>query len=132
MIETIGQFLSALNQLPLGWRLWVGVLVLLNLVVPFFFSRKREAKVVIAVFLAQGTLMMGLFWAQGFTRLLGVAHFGWFWLLCPLWTGPLPNSESTTPWGLWLRAVVAADAVSLSIDVIDVVRYLLGERTALM
>lgn len=132
MIESLGQFLSALNQLRFGWRLWVGGLVLLNLAVPLVFFRRREAKVVIAVFLTQGTLMWGLFWAQGFTRLLGVAHFGWFWLLYRLWTGALPESESTTPQGLWLRAVFAADAVSLCIDVADVIRWLLGERMALM
>lgn len=132
MIESLAQFLSALSRLPLGWRTWVGGLVLLNLAVPLFFFRRREAKIVIAVFLTQGTCMWSLFWAQGFTRLLGLAHFGWFWLLYRLWTGPLPASESATPWGLWLRAVFAADALSLCIDVVDIIRYLLGERSVLM
>ncbi len=109
------------------WRLWIGALVLMNLISPLLFIDRSEARFVIAFFLAQGLLMYVLFELQGFTRLLGLAHFGWFGLIWFLWPH-LPRFPADTPLGLWLRALLVLNAVSLAIDVMDVIRYARGER----
>lgn len=132
MIEALGRFVVALDSLPAGWRLWVMGLVFMNLIVPMFFMGRREARIVIAVFLIQGAFMFWLFWMQGFTRLLGIAHLGWLGLIFYLWKAAAGNSGARTPWGIWLRSLLAADAVSLSIDIVDIIRFLLGERAPLM
>ncbi|MBI3767240.1 MAG: hypothetical protein HY271_01970 [Deltaproteobacteria bacterium] len=67
----------------------------------------------------------------GFSRLLGLAHFFWFPLLYYLWTRTTAISVEE-PYGLWLRAVMIVDVISLAIDVTDVARYLAGERADLL
>ncbi len=36
--------------------------------------------------------------------------------------------QSSDPFGLWLRVVIALDAASLAIDAVDVVRFFAGDR----
>lgn len=131
MIEAMGRFFGALDSMPAGWRLWVIGLVLMNSITPLFFIGRREARVVVAVFLIQGAFMFWLFWMQGFTRLLGLAHLGWIGLIYYLWKSADWDHGPRAPWGIWLRALVTADAISLSIDIVDVLRFLVGERTPL-
>ncbi len=98
-------------------------MVMVNMIAPLIFIGRREARIVIAVFLAQGAFMLLLFWIQGFTRLLGLAHLGWIGLIYYLWMVVDWKSGERSSWGLWLRALVAMDAISLSIDIVDVIRF---------
>lgn len=129
MIEALGRFIGALGSMPAGWRLWVLGLVVMNSIIPLFFIGRRQARVVVAVFLIQGAFMFWLFRLQGFTRLLGLAHFGWIGLLYYLWRSADWESEPRAPWGIWLRALVTVDAISLAIDIADALRFLFGDWT---
>lgn len=106
-------------------------LVIVNMIAPMSFIGRREARVVIAVFLAQGAFMLLLFRMQGFTRLLGLAHIGWIGLIYYLWTGVDWKSGERSWRGIWLRALVAMDAVSLSIDIVDIFRFFLENTHSL-
>ena len=57
----------------------------------------------------------------------GLGHVLWFPLLYFLWTR-LEGAPADGPFGIWLRALMAINAVSLAIDATDVARYLAGER----
>ncbi len=114
------------------WRTWIFFLVTVNVVVPLLsFPSRYEARVVVATFLAGALLMTLLTMATGFSRLLGLAHVVWLPLLYYLW-----NRASGVPgddmYGRWLRLVIVADAISLAIDVVDVGRYVAGERADLL
>ncbi len=127
MLNALIKFNKGLMKMPIPWRVWVLLLVLLNLVAPLFFLERAEARIVIAVFLVGALLMTLLTALTGFSRLLGLGHVLWFPLLYFLWTR-LEGAPADEPFGIWLRAVMAINAVSLAIDATDVARYLAGER----
>lgn len=121
------KFNRGLVKLPLPWRLWVGLLVLGNLVIPLLFITRLEAQVTAAAFLAGGGLMVFLTARAGFTRLLGLGHIFWIPLLAFLWTR-LDTISPAHFFGVWVRLLIFFNAVSLIIDAVDVIRYLRGER----
>jgi hypothetical protein len=134
-----GRFLHAAMHLTRGllgmpppWRAWVIGLVIVNLVAPLVvFPGRLEARVVAATFVAGAILMTLLTMLSGFSRLLGLAHVFWFPLLYYLWTRT-SVIETDSVYGIWLRTVIIADAISLMIDVTDVARYLAGQRADLL
>ena len=123
----LSKFTKGTMRMPVHWRLWLMVLLLANLIVPLFFLDRLEARVVIGVFLASAVLMTVLTGLAGFTRLLGLGHILWFPLLYFLWTrlGQHPASDA---FGIWIRALMVINAVSLVLDVADVSRYFAGDR----
>ena len=70
------------------------------------------------------TLLTGL---TGFSRLVGLGHFPWFLLLYFLWT-QLDQLPAGDFFGIWIRALIVLNALSLVIDTMDVARYVAGER----
>ena len=121
------KFNKGLLKLPLPSRLWVMLLVVFNMVIPLFYLGRLEAKVVLLVILASMTLMTILTALTGFSRLLGLAHILWFPLIYFLWTR-LDNLPTESFYGLWIRALIVLNAVSLIMDVADVIRYVAGDR----
>ena len=108
-------------------RAWLAVLIGANMVAPLAFFQYAEARVVFVTLMASATIMMVLTGWLGFNRLLGLGHVLWVPLLVYL----IDRLEAHPPvdaFGLWLRLLVAVDAVSLIIDTIDIVRYVRGER----
>jgi len=106
--------------MPILARAWIGLLAVLNGAVPLFFLPSTEAIVTLVAFFAGALLMMAITSKVGFARLLGIGHFLWFPLLAFLWTR-LDLYPASTPGGIWIRTLIAANAVSLLIDVTDVV-----------
>ncbi len=70
------------------------------------------------------TILTGV---SGFNRLLGLGHIFWNPLLYFLWMrlGQIPADDF---FGIWVRALMALNAASLVIDLIDVARYIAGDR----
>ncbi len=71
------KFNKGIMRLPLPWRLWMVLLVALNLVVPLFFFDRLEAQVVLVTMAVSMFLMTGLTAVSGFSRLLGLGHIAW-------------------------------------------------------
>ena len=113
--------------MPFHWQLWVMLLVAVNLIVPLFFIDRLEAQVVVGTLFGSMILMTLLTGLSGFTRLLGLGHFLWFPLLYFLSTR-LSHLPSDDIYGIWIRVLMTLNAVALVIDVIDVIRYLAGDR----
>ncbi len=121
------RFHRGLLGMPPHWRLWLGMLVGANLVVPLFFLEHVEAQATIAALLISMTLMIALTARFGFSRILGLGHVAWLPLLAFL-IGRVTEVPSTTGFGLWLRTVIVLDAISLVLDAVDVIRFLRGDR----
>lgn len=121
------RFHRGLFRMPLQWQLWVLLLVVINAGMPLFFLGRPEARLALITLMVAAMIMSIVTRYAGFTRLLGLGHFVWFPLLAYLWTrlGEIPADGF---YGMWIRAVMALNALSLVIDVTDVARYLLGER----
>ncbi len=131
MILAFRDFMRGLRKMPLYAQLWVALLVIANGIVPLFFLGRIEADVTLIVFLANAAVMMVLTKEYGFTRILGAGHFPWFLLLVYLVTR-LDAIPAADAYGLWLRAVMLINAISLIIDVTDVVRYVRGDRAEMV
>ncbi len=121
------RFNKGMMKMPGHWQLWLMLMVAVNLVVPLFFLDRLEAQVVIGALLASMTLMTIVTARVGFTRLLGLGHIFWFPLLYFLWTR-LDQIPVDDFFGLWVRALIAINATSLVIDVVDVIRYCAGDQ----
>ncbi len=121
------KFNKGMLKLPLHWQLWLAVLVAANLVVPFFYLQRLEAQVVLGTILASMTLMTLLTARFGFTRILGLGHILWVPMLAFLLArlGDVPAGDA---YGIWIRALIVLNSVSLVIDAVDVVRYIAGDR----
>ena len=121
------KFNRGIMQMPVRWRLWLALLITANLIVPVFFIGHLEAQVVIGALLGSMVLMTILTGLTGFTRLLGLGHIFWIPLLYFLWTR-LDQIPADSAFGVWIRVLMALNAVSLVIDAVDVTRYIAGDR----
>ena len=121
------KFNKGMLKMPVHWQLWLFLLVTANLLIPLFFLARIEARIVVATFAASVTLMTALTGRYGFTRILGLGHLLWIPLLYFLWTR-LDAIPANDAFGIWIRALMALNALSLVIDGIDVARYVAGDR----
>ncbi len=121
------KFNKGVFKMPVLWQVWLAALVATNLVVPMFFSQRLEARVVLTTFLASLALMTFLTGRFGFTRIVGLGHILWVPMLAFLVVrlGDIPDNDV---FGIWLRAVIVLNGISLVVDAIDVIRYIGGDR----
>jgi len=127
MISLMKEFMIKAFQVPVGWRIWLAVLLAVNMAAPLFFLNHIEA---LATFVAINVCAFTgafLYKQQGFTRLLGLMHWPWIILLPFLWMR-LDSVSSSEPFGIWIRAVLVLNILSLILDVVDVIRYATGDR----
>jgi hypothetical protein len=110
----------------MAWWPWMAGLPLMNLFSIFFLPR-TEAWVVLGTGLLAATIMTALHAKLGYVRLLGVGHFVWIPML--IWLGfRLDNIPEGTLFRSWILGLVVMDAVSLLLDISDLIRYLRGDR----
>ncbi len=124
------EFLQHIRQYPVPLQLWVAWLAAVNCA-SVLFLRQREARWVLAAWLANIVLMNVLFARYGFSRLLGISHvLFWTPLLAYLLSARrawIPAREGRpVAFAAWLLALIASNGLSLAIDVVDVARYFLG------
>ncbi len=121
------KFNKGILRMPLPWRLWMLLLVALNLVLPLFFIDRLEAQLVLVAMAVSMFLMTGLTAVSGFSRLLGLGHVAWIPLIVFLGTR-LPEVPASDFYGMWLRVLLVANSLSLVIDLVEVLRYAAGDR----
>ena len=85
MIDGIVKFNRAVFKMPIPWRMWLMFLMAVNMIVPFFFLDRVEARVVLVTMIVSATLMMAMTGKFGFTRILGLGHVLWIPLVFCLW-----------------------------------------------
>ncbi len=115
-------------KMPLPWLVWVMLLVLVNFLVPLFYIQTLEAKLAIVAVLSGAVIQSFIHSKLGFVRLLGLGHL--FWVPLVVWLGfRLADVGVENAFGVWLASLVLINAVSLVIDVIDVIRFFSGEKS---
>ncbi len=121
------KFNKGMFKMPMHLQAWLMLLVLANAITPLFFLRHLEAQVVLGTMLASVTLMTSLTGRFGFTRILGLGHILWVPMLAFLLArlGQIPPRDA---YGIWIRALIVLNSVSLVIDAADVIRYIAGDR----
>ena len=120
-MNTFIKFNRGLLAMPLPWRLWLLLLLTLNLIAPLVFIGRLEAQATVAALLVSMALMTGLTGLSGFSRLLGLGHIVWVPLLVFLWTrlGEIPAADALGP---WVPAVLALNATPVAIDAAAAIR----------
>ena len=78
--------------------------------------------------LLAATIMTVLHTKLGYVRLVGIGHFVWVPMLIWL-VFRLDNIPEGTLFRGWLLTLIAMDTVSLLFDIVDLVRYVRGDRT---
>ena len=121
------RFNRGMMRMPLYWQPWLLLLVTANIAIPLFFVGRFEAQLVLGIMVINVILMTLLTSLTGFSRLMGLGHYPWFPLLYFLWTR-LDQIPADDFFGIWIRVLMIANALSLVIDTVDVARYLAGER----
>ena len=122
------RFHKGLLRSPWPVKIWLTVLLAVNMVAPLFFITHIEAQLALAAVMAGGMAMMLLTARFGFSRILGLGHALWIplviWLALRLDLHPADQAL-----GLWIRALIVLNTLSLLIDITDVIRFLAGDRT---
>ncbi|HVN23422.1 MAG TPA: hypothetical protein VMT71_05585 [Syntrophorhabdales bacterium] len=126
-MKPLGDFVRNIFKTPMVWWPWMAGLPLINLSSIFFLPR-TEAWVVLGTGLLAATIMTVLHAKLGYVRLVGIGHFVWIPMLIWL-VFRLDHIPEGTLLCNWLLILIAMDTVSLLIDIVDLVRYLLGDRT---
>lgn len=116
-------------NLAAPWQAWVGALLAANLVAPLFFLETIEARLVLAALFIGAAIQMIIFKRKGWVRLLGIGHIPWL-ALVPWLVMRLDWTALDAPFSQWMLAVIALNAASLVIDIVDVFRYFAEERTS--
>ncbi len=121
MIQGVVKFHRGVMKMHPVLRMWLMLLMGLNMVVPLFFIGRLEAQVIFLTQVVSAALMMALTGKFGFTRILGAGHVLWIPLVYFLWTR-LGENPANDFFGVWLRAVLVLNGISLVIDLVDVLR----------
>ncbi len=113
--------------MPFYWQPWQLLLVTVNAVIPLFFLGRLQAQLVLGALVISVILMTLLTGLTGFSRLVGLGHYPWFPLLFFLWTR-LDHIPADDFFGIWIRVLMVANALSLVIDTEEAVRWVAGDR----
>jgi hypothetical protein len=125
------KFNRGIFRLPIGVRLWLMLLMAVNLVVPVIYVQRSEARIVLLTFLASFLLMVLITRTSGFTRLLGLGHVLWVPLVLFL-LSRLDLIAVGDAYGVWIGSVIALNSISLVLDSVDVLRFARGERSEIV
>ncbi len=130
---------AAIATEPMWLQAWVGMLVVANLGALAFVVTKqsgswrprKEAIAILVSFFAAAALMTWLYDRVGYVRLLGLAHL-LFWGPVFLWLIlRYRKGEFSSPFSKYLAFYFLIAGISLVVDSIDVLRYVLGDTTSL-
>jgi hypothetical protein len=126
---------AAIATEPVWLQAWVITLVLTHLIaVVFVVTREQgawrmrpEPIAIVVSFILSGMFMSWLYGVVGYVRLLGLAHLV-FWTPAFVWVFLRRRAVGTqSVFGKYLLAYLVIVGISLIIDVVDVVRYLMGD-----
>ena len=132
MPATLGE---AIATEPMWLQAWVGVLAVVQLIGLVFMVGRADGRwrlrpepiVMLVSLIAASTLMEWLYGQVGYVRLLGLAHLV-CWTPVYVWfLGRRGVVGTGSLFGKWINAYLVVVGISLAIDVVDVIRHLLGD-----
>ena len=129
-------FEDAIAQQPQWVQIWVKVMTVVVigafLILLFSKATRRDSLAILIAMVPIMLMMQWLYDTLGYTRLLGLPHvIFWTPLAVYLWWR-LSDPGINAPFRQVIWVLLATITVSLAFDYVDVARYLLGERAALV
>jgi len=124
--------MNGINQMPIGWQIWINWMMLVNSISVFFLLKHKDARIILVVWLLNAGCMMASAEVWGYVRLLGLSHIVWWTPLMAYLIMNRKKYDLKTWFGRWIWIVIVTDCLSLVIDYIDVIRYIAGDRGSQM
>ncbi len=135
LITTPATLNEAILSGPVWLQLWVLTLVLANLgALLFVFSReqgawrvRKEPVAIIFGFIVAALIMDWIYGSYGYVRLLGLGHL-LAWTPAYIYVLSQRKRHGVSSWfGKYVHFYLLIAGISLCIDTVDVIRYLLGD-----
>lgn len=123
------EFNKKMLGMQFPWNLWMGLLILINIGGGLNFIRTMEGQLALVCMMVAFMIMWGIYVKKGFVRLLGLGHLI-AWTPQVVWYAQIVG-DAVGWFQYWLISVIAVNGLSLAIDVVDVVRYSLGDKQPL-
>ncbi len=128
------KFIKGMAKFPIAVRLWVGLLsavTMLGSIIFIIFTGRIEAVLVLVASLVGAMLMAIITEMKGLTRILGLGHIPWT-LLIPYLLIRIKTIDLSSVFGIWIIVVIVSTGISLIFDLMDVIRYLRGDKQSLV
>lgn len=127
MNATVG-LTKRIMAMPYPWNIWVALLGFANVLGGLVFWNTVHGKSAIAAMAVAFVVMVAIYARFGFVRLLGLGHIvAWIPLLLLFFRSVIVYEPGSLFYN-WLLVVLFLNGASLVIDIVDVIRYLNGER----
>ncbi len=110
------------------WNLWVALVGGVNMEGGLVYIGAFEGQLALACLMLAFLIMWGIYVKKGFVRLLGLGHLVAWGPLMVWFSQALAGGSAEGAFKFWLISVIALNGISMVIDLVDVVRYSLGER----
>lgn len=126
-MKSMMKFMRTLFSLPISIRIWLGLLMFLNMLVPLFYITTLEGMVSLAAAMAGAVTMTIINERLGFVRLMGIGHV--YWVPQVIFFGfRLDLAPTGSLFLYWMWSIIVLNSVSILIDGIDIIKYIRGER----
>ena len=130
MIKSVKDMIRGMLGYRWYWMLWMLLLGLINLGGGIVYLHTLEGKLALSSLGFALVVMLLICHLVGFTRLLGIGHLPWFFLV-PYFFFTMDQYPSESLFYKWMLSLVIVNSLSLVIDTVDVIRYFKGERAPL-
>lgn len=111
---------------PAWLVLWLNWLAAVHLGAAFFLRSQPLAKWILVAFATSFVLLNLIYAMVGYERLLGLAHLLAWPPVTVAVVRALRRAALPARWRMYLWALLASQVLSLSVDLVDVVRWFLG------
>jgi hypothetical protein len=123
-------------QQPMAVQIWLNVLLVGAFVLPCVLLIWRQSRIAGAATLGCSVLaaigVIGIFSQLGYVRLMGLGHIiFWTPIVFYLYRQQARLGMPTLPVRI-IRAIILTVSISLIFDYIDLARYILGDRAAIL
>ncbi len=125
MLEIVQAFTTDVEKQPMWVQVWLNILGPVNFAAIFFIFKSRLPWIVLGAIIISFFMMMYLYDAFGFVRLLGLPHIVVWTPMLLYFMKKVPQLDASLM-KKYLYLVMGADFISLMFDYVDVARYFLG------
>lgn len=126
-LEPIYHLNRGIKSMPIGWQVFVMCQSIVNVFVPIYFRDTVQGQATLVAFAISMILGYIITAKTGFSRLIGLCHLPWIPLL--IWIGlQMPSAPTDHPMFYWMVALLGINGLSVLVDMVDVIRYIGGDR----
>ncbi len=125
MLEIVQAFTTDVEKQPMWVQVWLNILGPVNFAAIFFIFKSRLPWIVLGGIIVSFFMMMYLYDAYGYVRLLGLPHIVVWTPMLLYFLKEVPKLDASLM-KKYLYLVMGTNFISLLFDYVDVARYFLG------